>query len=47
MHGVSYGASPVVLVVKNSPASAGEVSSIPRWGRAPGEGRATNSSVLA
>ena len=47
MHGVSYGASPVVLVVKNSPASAGEVSSIPSWGRTPGGSRATNSSILA
>ena len=40
----------VVLVVKNPPANAGDirdVSSIPRWGRSPGEGMATHSSILA
>ena len=44
MHRVSYGASPVVLAVKNSPAGAGEVSFIARWGRG---GRPTHSSILA
>ena len=31
------GASLVMLVVKNSPANAGDVGSIPGWGRSPGE----------
>ena len=34
-------------VVKNPPASAGAWGSIPRWGRSPGEGMATHSSILA
>ena len=37
-------------MVKNPPANAGDirdVSSIPRWGRSPGEGMATHSSILA
>jgi len=32
------GASLVMLVVKNSPANAGDVGSIPGWERAPGRG---------
>ena len=32
-------ASQVVLVIKNPPASAGDVGSIPGSGRSPGEGR--------
>ena len=32
------GASQVVLVVKNPHANAGDASSIPGWGRSPGEG---------
>ena len=34
-------------VVKNSPASAGDVSSIPGLGRFPGQEMATHSSILA
>ena len=34
-------------VVKNPPASAGAWGSIPRWGRSPGEGMATHSSIPA
>ena len=34
-------------VVKNPPASAGNVGSIPGSGRSPGEGTATHSSILA
>ena len=33
-------------VVKNPPASAGNVGSIPGSGRSPGEGTATHSSIL-
>ena len=33
-----YGASQVVLVLKNSPANAGDVGLISGWGRSPGEG---------
>ena len=43
-------ASQVALVVKNLPASAGEVGDtglIPGLGRSPGEGNATHSSILA
>ena len=43
-------ASRVALVVKNSPASAGDVrnkGSIPGSGRSPGGGNATHSSILA
>ena len=42
--------SQVVLVMKNPPANAGDVrdvSSIPGWGRSPGGGMATHSSILA
>ena len=42
--------SQVVLVMKNPPANAGDVrdvSSIPGWGRSPGGGTATHSSLLA
>ena len=42
--------SQVVLGVKNSPANAGDLSnggSIPGWGRSPGGGHGTHSSVLA
>ena len=35
---LGYGASQVALVVKNLPANAGDVGSIPGWGRSPGEG---------
>ena len=31
----------VVLVVKNLPANAGDVGSIPGWGRSPGVGSGT------
>ena len=44
------GASQVKLVVKNSPASAGdrrEAGSIPESGRSPGGGQAPHSSILA
>ena len=44
------GASQVALVVKNLPARAGDLrdaGSVPGWGRFPGEGMATHSSVLA
>ena len=44
------GASQVVLVVKNPPANAGDVSDrdlIPGSGRAPRGGIATHSSILA
>ena len=44
------GASQVALVVKNPSANAGDikdVSSIPGFGRSPGEGPATHSSILA
>ena len=44
------GASQVALVVKNPPANAGDlrdVGSIPGSGRAPKEGMATHSSILA
>ena len=34
-------------VVKNPPASAGNVGSIPGSGRSPGEGTATHSSIRA
>ena len=34
-------------VVKNPPASAGHLGSIPGSGRSPGEGKATHSSILA
>ena len=43
-------ASQVTLVVKNPPASAGDIrdmGSIPGWGRSPGGGHATHSSILA
>ena len=43
-------ASPVALVVKNPPASAGgvtDVGSIPGWGRPLEEGMATHASILA
>ena len=43
-------ASQVVLVVKNLPASVGDltdVSSIPGTGRPPGEGNGNHSSILA
>ena len=43
------GASQVALVIKNTPANAGdlgEVSSIPRPGRSPGEGHDNHSIVL-
>ena len=33
-----FGASQVVLVVKNPPANAGDPGLIPGWGRHPGEG---------
>ena len=44
------GVSQVVLVVKDLPASAGDIrdmGSTPGPGRSPGEGMATHSSVLA
>jgi len=34
-------------MVKNLPASAGDMSLIPGWGRSPGGGMATHSSILA
>ena len=40
----------LVLVVKNLPANAGDIrdtESIPGWGRSPGGGNATHSSILA
>ena len=37
----------MVLVVKNLPANAGDVNSIPGSGRSPKEGMATHSSILA
>ena len=39
-----------VLVVRNPPANAGDVrdaGSIPGWGRSPGGGHGTHSSILA
>ena len=47
---VYFRASQVVLVVKNLPASAGDIrtmGSIPGLVRSPGEGMATHSSILA
>ena len=38
---------PSGTVVKNPPASAGDVGLIPGLGRSPGEGKATHSSILA
>ena len=46
----AFGASQVVLVVKNPPANVGDirhVGSIPGSGRPPEEGMATHSSILA
>ena len=43
-------ASQAALVVKNPPASAGDVRvtvSVSGWGRSPGEGNATHLSILA
>ena len=40
-------ASQVALVVKNPPASAGDMGLVPGSGRPPGGGKATHSSVLA
>jgi len=43
-------ASQVALVIKNSPANAGDArdsSSMPGLGRSPGEGNATHSSIPA
>ena len=37
----------MVLVVKNPPASAGDLGLIPGWGKSPGRGHATCSSILA
>ena len=34
-------------VVKNSAGNAGNLGSIPGWGRSPGEGNAAHSSILA
>ena len=34
-------------MVKNLPAKAGDMGSIPRWGRSPIEGTSTLSSILA
>ena len=34
-------------MVKNPPANAGDVDSIPELGRSPGEGMATHSNTLA
>ena len=34
-------------IVKNPPASAGDVGSIPGLGRSPGEGNGTHCSILA
>ena len=34
-------------VVRNPPANAGDPDLIPGWGRSPGEGNATHSSILA
>ena len=42
-----WGASQVVLVVKNPPANAGDTGLIPGLGRPPGEGMATHCSILA
>ena len=33
-------------MVKNPPANAGDVGSVPELGRFPGEGKATHSSIL-
>ena len=50
--GIEYGgywASPLALTVKNVPANAGDIGdagSIPGWGRSPGEGNVTHSSIL-
>ena len=38
---------PCVSVVKNQPANAGDMDSIPGLGRSPGEENATHSSILA
>ena len=50
MFWVNVGASQVVLVVENPPATAGDiknVGSIPGLGRPPGGGMAIHSSILA
>ena len=38
---------PGISVVKNPPANAGDVRSVPRLGRSPGEGNDSHSSILA
>ena len=42
-----FGLARVALTIKNLPANAGDVRSIPRWGRYLEEGMATHSSILA
>ena len=44
---ISFKSFPGGSVVKNSPASAGDVGSLPGSGRSPGEGNGTHSSILA
>ena len=49
-HSSAIRASQVVVVVKNPPASAGDlrdVGYVPELGRSPGGGQATHASVLA
>ena len=41
------GGFPGGSVVKKPPANAGDPDSTPGWGRSPGEGTATHSSILA
>ena len=43
----SMEATQVLLVVKNPPASVGGLGSIPGWGRPPGGGNGTHSSIRA
>ena len=44
---ISFKSFPGGSVVKNSPASAGDVGSLPGSGRSPGEGNGTHSTILA
>ena len=44
---ITFWASQVALVVKNPPANAGAVSSIPGSGRSPGGGHSNPLSILA
>ena len=44
---MSFSGFPTDSAVKNLPADAGDVGSVPGSGRCPGEGMATHASILA